>query len=303
MVESDWRRFWEAELEDQQIPEAELAAMRAQPGFHAAMEHSLRGSLRFSDGEPVYHRMMSDTACMLLGVVALYLDATGGLTHRRLREVAGISGVLSAGRVSALLMRMQMIGYVHAAPYLGPPAPKRYWPTAQMTAAFQARYRLDFEAVQMMRPEIGELLDRYDQPEGFRAFMRVYGEALLRMALHPQGRPEPMVVIANRRAGVMVLLALLDAAAAEAGRFPAAGHARVSIAALAKRFRVSRTHVLKILRQAVAAGFFTRGATEGEGEVQPALVEAFERGYASVFIGVAGCAHRALRDQVAVEAA
>ncbi|MEO8115474.1 MAG: hypothetical protein ABI655_13895 [Phenylobacterium sp.] len=277
--------------------------MRAQPGFHAALEHSMRGALRLNDSEPIYHRMMSDSACMLLGMTALYLDATGGLSHQRLRDVAGISGVLSAGRVSALLMRLQMIGWVSAARDRLPGSPKLYRPTPQMIAAFQAQYRLDLESIRAMAPDMAELLTRYDRPEGFRAFMRIFGEAALRAVRGGPAEPEPILAIGIRRAGALVLIALLDAAATEAGHFPATGHARVSISALSRRFRVSRTHVLKILREAVAARFFTHGATEGEGVVQPALLEAFEQVYAVIYIGLAASAHLALGDQPAAAAA
>lgn len=302
-MDSRWWKLWEAELGNDRASAPAIAAMRAQPGFHKALEHSLRGALRLSDGEPAYHRMMSDTASGFMGMSALYLDATGGLYHQRLREIAGISGVLSAGRVSALLMRMQMIGYVYAARDRTPGVPKIYRPTPGMTAAFRTRYRLDLESIQFMTPDMAILLERYDRPEGFAAFMRTFGEvALDAVRRHPTG-PEPILAIGLRRAGAIVLMALLDSAAAEAGHFPAAGPVRVSIAGLAKRFRVSRTQILKILRQAAEAGFFAPGATEADGEVLPALVDAFEQVYAVAFIGLAASAHVALGDRAAVEAA
>lgn len=298
-----WWQRWEAELDGERISESAIAEMRAQPGFHDAMWRSIRGALRLNDDDPALHDLIADSSSMFLGLVALHLDATGGLTHRRLREVAGIEGALSAGRVSALLMRMQMIGYIRAARDHAPGTPKPYRPTPRMIAAFRARYRLDLEAIEAMAPDMADLLSRYDDPESFRTFTGILGACTLRAVRAPRPGKHVLEPVGVNRAGGQVLISLLDAAAEAAGRFPAAGPAPVSISALARRFRVSRTQILRILRQAEAAGLFIRGGKEGEGVVQPLLVETFEALYAESYVGLAASAHRALRGQAAVEAA
>jgi hypothetical protein len=248
-----------------------------------------------------------DLESLILGVLVLYLDATGGLTHRRLRDVAAVRGLLSAGRVSALLMRLQMIGYVQAGKYDTPGTQKIYRPTPQMAAAFHARFRVDLESIQMMASGMGDMLARFDEPEGFGAFMVTFGRyvlAAVNRGIHRSGAgAEGMLAIERigaSRAGYKVLFILQDAAAREAGHFPATGRVRLSVAALAKRCRVSRTHILRILRMAEASEFLVRHG-EGEMEVLPALPDALERFYAEMFIVIAACADRSLRGSPAVE--
>ncbi|MEO8115480.1 MAG: hypothetical protein ABI655_13925 [Phenylobacterium sp.] len=300
MADSTWWRCWT--LGQGEITSSAIALVRAHPGFHEAMRYSLQGSLRFSDGEPMLCSLMVDNGGFLMAGTALYLDADGGLTHRRLQEVAGIPGILSAGRISALLLRMQMIDFVQAPSQHMPGTPKIYRPTARLTAAFRKRARLELEAVQLMSPEMDELLARFDEPDGLRRLMRLAGH-MIHVTSHPRPELASILAIGSRRAGILLLYALLDATADAAGHFPATGPVRVSISALAKRFRLSRTHIRRVLREAEATGLFTSGAAEGEGEVQPALLEAIEIMYAGVFVGVANAAYLALGDQADAEVA
>ncbi|MEO8113743.1 MAG: hypothetical protein ABI655_05150 [Phenylobacterium sp.] len=304
MVDASWWGRWDAEMQAETVSAEAIAHMRAKPRFHDAMQNALRGISGHNADHPAFRRLVADLGILVLGVIALYLDATGGLTHRRLRDLAGSGGMLSAGRASALLMRMQMIGWVAAVRDHPRGAAKLYRPTPQMIAAFQTRYRLELESIQMMAPDAAELLARYDQPEGFRAFMAEYGGAMLRGLARPRPPVNALMAIGNRRGGALVLAALGDAASEAAGYFPAPGPVKVSVAAFARRFGVSRTHVVSILREAAAAGFYRPGGvTEGEGEVLPTLAEAASHLYAEGFISVAGCAYRALGDRAAVAAA
>ncbi|MEO8115011.1 MAG: hypothetical protein ABI655_11550 [Phenylobacterium sp.] len=303
MVDFAWWRRCDAEVQAEVVSAKAIAWMRAQPGFNAAVRNSLGGGFSHNDHHPAFKRLAVDMGSLMLGVIALHLDATGGLTHRRLRSLAGNSGIVSAGRASALLMRMQMIGWVSAARDLPPGVPKLYRPTPQMIAAFQAKYRLELESIQLMAPDAGELLAWYDQPEGFRAFMAEYGVLVLRDLARPRPPVNSLLEIAGRRAGVLVLSALGIAAAEAADGSPAPAPVRISLAGLSRRFGVSRTQVAAILRDAAAAGYIRRLEAEGEAEVLPALVEAGAQVYAEGCISVAACAYRALRDRAVTEAA
>ncbi|MET0274538.1 MAG: hypothetical protein ABW360_16240 [Phenylobacterium sp.] len=300
MLESAWWTAWGAP-DGGPVPEATLAAMRAQPRFHDAIAHALRSVLQLVDGDAEFHRTTQDLESLILATVALYLDATGDLTHRRLRQVAGVQGMLSGSRVSALLMRMQMIGFVRAEAGHAPGTAKVYRPTPRMISAYRGWLRAMLEAVEVMAPEPAVFSRRLDEPEAFRAFMAVLGKRILDGVEASRGVAvgadrEAFFAIGAQRGGNLVLFALLDAAAAQAGHFPAAGPVSVSVSALARRGRVSRTQILKILRRADEAGLFVRGAGEGEGEVRPSLVEATELFYAGVFADVAIAAHDSLSD-------
>jgi hypothetical protein len=294
VAESAWWRCWEPGQEAE-LEAAAIAEVRAHPRFDDALQHSLEGALRLSDIDADFHRLMVDNSAVLLAAVALYLDATGGLTHRRLRDLVGIKGILSGGRISALLLRMQMIGYLRAAPH-APGGQKVYRPSERMAAAFKARIRLELESVVIMAPDLAYALERYDEPDGLAAFMGILGKYAVDAAKRPRVELLGFLEIANRRAGGSTMNALVVAAAEEAGHFPAAGPVRVSISALARRFRVSRAHILKLLRQAEACCYFTRGDAEGHGVVHPSLADAFAIYLAGCYVGFAVCAELAARD-------
>ncbi len=302
LVESTWWRSWDPGQEAE-LPASAIAAVRAQPRFHEAFRHTMLGVLQLSDRGSEFHRIIVDNLTTVLGVTALHLDATGGLTHRRLRDFAGVKGALSGGRISAVLLRMQMIGYVHAATQPVQGAVKVYRPTLKMTAAFQVRFRLELESILIMAPEMADQLAYYDTPEGFRAFMALLGAYAADAVRRPRPELRALEMFGTRRAGGLVLAALIVAAAEAADRFPAAGPAVISMAALSRRFRVSRTHILRLLREAEAVGFFTRGAADGEGVVQPALVEALEIYCAACWIGFAVLADLAMRARPVIEVA
>nr|QQZ50136.1 hypothetical protein JKL49_26830 [Phenylobacterium glaciei] len=143
------------------------------------MRSSVRGAVAYYDAAPALHRDVKDVSRFLLGVLALYLDATGGLTHRRLRELSGKSGILSAGTATAVLLRLQLIGYVtrtdaangHSRPYK---------PTPAMEAAFRGRMRIEFEALTHLTDETAEMLARFDEPAVFSMLMAMMGASRCR---------------------------------------------------------------------------------------------------------------------------
>ena len=66
----------------------------------------------------------------------------------------------------------------------------------------------------------------------------------------------------------------------------------ISIAALARRFAVSRPHVLKLLRDAEAAGLITRSGDRVL--FKPALAEGARNFFATMFLYYAGSAREAM---------
>ena len=81
-----------------------------------------------------------------------------------------------------------------------------------------------------------------------------------------------------------------DAAAAEV--FPPVGEARVSVSSLARRYEVSRSHVLTVLREAEDMGLIMR-LGEGRWRLEPLLGEVFRTFYAVMYLGVIKAARAA----------
>lgn len=238
------------------------------------------------------HRNLKDVGRFVLGVVALYLDATGGLTHRRLREMSGQTGLISTGAATALLVRLRLIGYVCAAEVMPSGATRLYRPTPAMTAAFRERLRIELTASAMLDPRIQPLLDRLREPEVFPTLMTTVGADAVNAARNP--RPDAAAIdrLSLRTAGMLIMFQLL-ADADDGGAFPpVGGEVEVSISGLARRFEVSRSHVLSVLREAEALSLISR-VDEGLWRIEPALSEVFKTFYAVLYMGVIKAARAA----------
>jgi len=263
--------------------EHRIQAMRADPRIEAAMRHSVNRSMAYYDAAPVMHRNLKDVGRFVLGVVALYLDATGGLTHRRLRDLSGQTGLISTGAATALLLRLRLIGYVAPAETLPNGATRLYRPTSAMITAFRERFRIELEACAMIDPRIASVIERLDEPQVFPNLMAVLGADAINAARHPRPDAASIDRLALRTAGMLIMFHLMQSAD-QGGAFPPVGEAQVSVSSLARRYEVSRSHVLTILREAEEMGLIVR-LGEGRWRLEPQLGEVFRTFYAVLYLG------------------
>lgn len=264
--------------------ESRIQAMRDDPRIEAAMRHSVTRSVAYYDAAPVMHRNLKDVSRLILGVVALYLDATGGLTHRRLRELSGQTGLISTGAATALLLRLRLIGYVAPAETLPSGAIRLYRPTPAMVTAFRERVRIELEACVLIDPRITPVVDHLDEPEVFPHLMAALGADSINAARNPRADAISIDRLAMRSAGMLIMFHLMQAADQD-GAFPPTGEAQVSVSSLARRYEVSRSHVLSILRDAEDMGLIVR-LGEGRWRLEPALAEVFKTFFAVLYLGV-----------------
>lgn len=258
--------------------------MREDPRIEQAIRHSVQRSIAYYDATPVMHRNIKDVSRFVLGVIALYLDATGGLTHRRLRELSGQTGIISTGAATALLLRLRLIGYVAPAQVLPSGAIKLYRPTAAMISAFRERLRIELEACAMIDSQVVSVLDQLDEPEVFPSMMAAMGAD----AINATGRPHPDALaldkLSVRTAGLLILFQImLDAD--DGGTFPPEREVDLSVAGLARRFEVSRSHVLTVLREAEEWGLMRR-VGEGRWRLEARMGLVFKTFYAVIYLGV-----------------
>ena len=110
------------------------------------------------------------------------------------------------------------------------------------------------------------------------------------------GHAPDLLLFAERSAGMMILFSLLLAHESE-GSFPPTRPVSISITGLARRFGVSRAHVLRLLRDAEHAGFLRRvGAGKDSIELQPKLTQAALDMFATMFLYLANCARTAMTE-------
>ncbi|MEI9888840.1 MAG: hypothetical protein WDN08_20530 [Rhizomicrobium sp.] len=273
------------------IPDAAIAEVRDHPRFGDALRHVFINVLEHGARDKAHARVFHDVERFVLGVFALYLDVTGGITHRRLRELGSEGGMMSSGRATAILMYMRTIGYVVPSAKGAKGQVRRYEATRTLYETYRTRMRFEFEAAAMVDPTVASVASRLDDPDTFRAVCTHLAETL-RYATRG-GRPEFALVdrIASRRAGMSLLYSLflsLD----DGGAFPRGGELTVNVKAAAHRFGVSRAQILGILKD---LEHYVRGRNGDT--LDAAFVETFARWYAAVLVGVLHSCACVIRDR------
>jgi hypothetical protein len=292
-MESPGLAHWDAATRGPRIPDTALLEMRTQPRFAEAARHAATQSLALFDRDPIMTRALKDVGRVILGMIALYLDATGGMTLSKIQAFLVEMRLTSPGRAAAMLIQLRLIGYVVPAEVQPNRRMRVYVPTPRMRAAFHAHFRKDLEALSFIEPKAAGVLARFEEPQIYNPFLVRFGQGLIDAArVHDRATPG-LDLFSQRNAGLPILTDL--SLAGDAGDiFPPRGPIHFSVAGLARRFGVSRPHVLKLLRDAANAGFLTRDAEAGVGVLSPLLCEQVANYYATTFIGMAACAVSAL---------
>jgi len=286
---------WDAAVPDHVSEDFLQSVVLANPHFMAAHRQVIAGALAYSQGHAAFQSTMTDNGQFFLCGIALYMDATGGLTHRRLRALMGDTGILSAGRASALLWRLRLGKFIEPLDGdTGQGLTKRFIPTRAMEDAFRARMRIDLTAIQLIEPAIAAVLNRLDEPEIFRGIVRQMGDDLMSAAVRPETRLAAYNQIASRTAGVLTMYELAASVETDDGAFPSCGVANVSVAGLARQFKVSRSHALSLLRQLEKIGFIAFDPSSGKPVIRPPMRDAMRLNAALVFMGLIRAGHRSL---------
>jgi hypothetical protein len=282
--------YWYAATTDRAVDSAAVDRLAAHPRSGEAMRRSIAGALAFYDADPKTNAMFLDLGSMALAIIALYLDASGGLTHRRLKEIGQTSSMLSGGRASAILALMRLKGFIrrehdaHRQVLYRPEAVLRHW--------FLARFEIEIQAQAVVAPEVAPLVAMWKEPGLFERWIRHAGEAMVRVGTEPTAKDDGFNRTGAKRAGSLILFQMMQATD-RGGEFPRAGPFALSVTEIAKRFSVSRSHVLRVLRELEREGFMTR-PSDGEGALTPNLPPLFRRYWAITTLGLLACAHHTL---------
>lgn len=279
-----------------------IAALRAHPEFSGAARLMMRDVIGIFDGNRILNQVMNDRGRVIFGILAFYLhfsrdpkDRASGLTAARLKALCAETGLCSTGRASAMLLLMRYAGYLTPAPAEDGHRVPRLIPTERMFESQKQRLSCQLRAMSLLMPEGTDGLANLQRHDFIGAMARQFGESF-RAGFRLLDSSPALYPLAERNAGIVILFSLFLASEADAG-MTSARPAAVSIAALARRFGVSRPHVLKLLRDAEALGFVVRGGANGEQIlVQPALADAILDFIATVFLFLAQCVRTALED-------
>jgi DNA-binding MarR family transcriptional regulator len=274
------------------------AALRAHPRFGEAVRLAAGGLVELYQGNALLNLLVNDRGRLLISYFALHLhfgghppDQKSGLTLTRLQDLCVESDVCSRGRAAAMVAVMRAAGYLAVVQGTGDRRERRLMATELLIASQRERWRCQFRAIALLMPELAPVLEVLERADFVEAFIQRLG-ALFRAGVRVLAGARGLQLFAERNAGMSILFALLAAGTEGQG---APSTVSISISALARRFGVSRAHVLKLLRDAESRGFLRRTGSAGESiVVLPPLTDAADRFFATVFLFFALCAREAL---------
>lgn len=251
----------------------ERARLRALPGFPRIARLAASRLCASYRGDRIISRLMNDRGRLTL--FSLMIDmhfepaAAQGLTSGRLKAEARALDICSPGRVTAVLAACRLFGLVAPAPD-NDRRRRRLVVTERLLDMHRERWAVMLEAVGFAFPEAEQGLAYLDDPVFLAAYVAALVEPV-RQGWRMVSDVPGIALFVDRDGGLMLAFALFENA--ESGT-------PLSVAGLARAFRLSRSHIVDVLQKAVEAGLARRvddRAMGGPGFVaEPALVEAME---------------------------
>lgn len=284
---------------DFESPEA-IAALRAEPGFDVAVRQSAAGLVSMYQGRHLLNWLMDDRGRLMFSYLALYLhatidpaDASSGLTPTRMKAACVEFDVCSPGRAGAMLSLMRFGGYLAPDIQVVDRRQRRLLATPKLYELLRPRWRLHMSAIAPLLPDGAALLAALDDP-AFDNALVVAMVKRFRTGFRLLDFAPGLGLFGDRNAGMLILMSLVTAGA-EDDTVPPQRPVPISIAALARRFAVSRPHVLKLIRDAADEGFLERiDADSGRVVLKPRLAEATQNLFATMYLFFTDCAREAM---------
>ena len=284
------------------VPPSLVEAIRDHPDFPAAMAVSVVELVGAHTRNRLLSRLISDRGRAVFGIYALYLhyrpDAAGaGLTSARMEQLCADTGVCSRGRVKALLLLLRWGGYLAPQAASADRRRRPLMPTAQMTSAYRSRWGRQLEIIAPLDPAAGTVAARLDDPAVFASLAVEIG-SVLHAGFRLLDRSPALVPVAERDNGLLLCL-MLALSGGPDGPCPPVAPFTVSIADLAARTQVSRSHARNLLAIAEREGLVARDAEPGRPErvrltCRPLFTDALAAFFASTFAAMIVASRRVL---------
>ncbi|ODU81791.1 MAG: hypothetical protein ABT10_12820 [Novosphingobium sp. SCN 63-17] len=276
------------------LPES-YARLRQDPAYPRAVRRLIRTMLEAAADDPALDGIFKDAGRKVAALAAAHLHMSGGISLPRLKSLMAEFGLASPGRARALLLYMIYLGFVEAKPLRETGAPARYLATEKFLATYRRHLALLAEALAVLAPAAGEIASDIENPIVFDSFIRHLMHGFLYETRQGHDVDAYHHVFLHRNAGTQILYRLLDAAPDHV--FPPDVPVPFAIATEARRFKVSRMHVRRMLAAGEAAGLI---AVRNRAVLfTPAGRTAVEWVFATKMIVYLGAAARTLRDRAA----
>jgi DNA-binding MarR family transcriptional regulator len=280
---------------------AAVAALCGHPRFPAAMRAMMNDNVRLFRGNRILNYLGYDRGRLIVGILALSLHASrraddpgSGLTAQRLKTLCVEQDLCSAGRARAMLSLLRLFGYV--APAEGSDGRyKLLAPTELLITFLRERWSAMFDAIALIAPEGAAARAALSRDDFLAALARAVAQEF-RTGIRALERAPELEPFAEHNAGLMILSSLVVAGEPD-DTMPPSRPIKLSISELARRFSVSRAHVLRLLRAADAQGLIKRSTGAQEAiTLTPPLSGALRQSVALLFLFYVRCARIALAD-------
>lgn len=279
------------------MPTAEaIAAIRQQPRFKSAVAAIAVDNLKYYQRRWLANRVLNDRGRFGIALVAMFLHfnyrpdvPASGLTAARFRDICIGAGLCGGGRAEGVLLMMRASGYLERIDD-SDRGVRRYVPTAKLIGLHRERNRLLLSALDLLRGD-SNFADRIraDRDDAFyRRFVLTMGHMFLAGYRMVNAAPELQGMI-DRDAGLPLMICALLATADYAALVPEEMRP-VTVAELARRFAVSRSHVRSVQRDAETARLLIRHGDAAQVTLLPALTNAMENFFASALVMIEACA-------------
>jgi hypothetical protein len=288
---SDVAALMQWDLDAPIAPET-YARMRAHPRFAAAVRRFTGNMIAACEADAGVDGLLKDAGRSVAGLCAAYLHASGGVTLPRLKALFARFRLVSPGRARALLLYLAYLGYVELMPVREQGKPLLYTPTARFLHIYREHMRAVVDAVAVLEPAAGLVRDGFDAPGVFESFVVHTADGFIEGQQAGHDYDAYYHVFMHRYAGLQIVHALV--AEAEGDVFPPEGPMAFSMPAAARRFRVSRMHLRRMMEAGEREGFVR--LEESTISFTPAGRDAVEWAYASQMITFLAGAARALKD-------
>jgi DNA-binding MarR family transcriptional regulator len=283
--------YWSDAVADRGVIDpAARAVLVGHPAFPDACRFMVARTLAWSQKDSVYARAFADVSRYIFGMLALYLDARGGLTHSAICDLLEGMGIASPRRATAILLRLRMIGYVRPEEQRTDRRVRRYVPTGAMKAAFRGAQRIELEALAHIEPDAAHAAARLDEPDFYAAYVRRLGDGLQAVIRGPARNA--VQIFAEHNGGLSILFSIITSAK-DGDTYPPRGLLKMSVRELARTHGVSRSHVQRLLMKAEEKGLIERDADAQTGTLTERLREGLIQLHVGQLAGNAACAHAA----------
>ncbi len=270
-------------------------AVRRHPNFRLAAERNAAGVAALHDPlSPLARWLCNDMGRVAIFSRILFQHARSArVSVADLMAITRRRGTSSDGRVLQVVRRGESVGWIAVEPGAADWRERRILIQPPLIEVYRRRAIVEIEAASLLVPEITPAVTLAERDR----FLFAWIARMARFDGAPpelRGPPTPSIrLFLQREAGLTILYDLIGRQAP--GRARLLERAPLSRRALSERFRVSRTHVQRIMAEAAGAGWLTLPARNLIA-FSGAMSEEAERHFALTFFAVATSARAAMAD-------